>query len=294
MYSHDHVPILRFRFVKTFHKTMALAACFTAIVTNVPARSDEILVSAAASLTDAFTDIGKAYSAAHPGTVVRFNFGASGALQQQIVQGAPVDVYASASPQEMDALQKANRIEPGTRIDFAGNRLVLIVPPGSLVKRWNDLRSGAVRRIAISNPDSVPSGRYAKETLTKRGLWTAVEPKMILGENVRQTLTYVAGGNVDAGIVFATDAQIEKRRVNVVDEAATGKDHSAIVYPASAIAHAPNAAGARRFTSFLIAPAAQAILKRYGFARTARSSASNTGLPGPHKRPAVHSNASRR
>jgi len=273
---------------------MALAACFATIMAIEPARSDEILVSAAASLTDAFNDIGKAYSAAHPGTVVRFNYGASGALQQQIMLGAPVDVFASASPKEMDALDTAKRLDPGTRVNFAGNRLVLIVPSGGAATHWADLRAPSVRRIAISNPDSVPSGRYAKETLTKRGLWTAVEPKMVLGENVRQTLTYVAGGNVDAGIVFATDAQIEKRRVKIVDEAATGKDHSAIVYPVAVITRSPNSSGARQFVSFLITPAAQAILERYGFARSAGSSAIKPGLSVPHRKPIVRSSASKR
>src|SRR5262249_46356174 len=159
-----------------------------------------------------FTEIGKAFTKSHPGTTVCFNFGASGALQQQIAQGAPVDVFASAASKEMDALQKDGHIEPATRIDFVGNRLVLIARNGRLVKKWEDVTLPFVKRIAISNPDSVPSGRYAKETLTKRGLWNAIQPKLVLGENVRQTLTYVATGDADAGMVFSTDAAIEKKR----------------------------------------------------------------------------------
>ena len=236
-------------------------------------RADEVLVSAAASLTDAFKEIGAAYSQAAPGTIVRFNFGASGALQRQIVQGAPVDVFASAAPKEMDALQAARRLAAGTRIEFAGNRLVLIVPPGSRIHDWSDLATPAVRRIALSNPTSVPSGRYAQETLTHRGLWSAVQPKVVMGENVRQTLAYVAGGDADAGIVYATDAKIARSRVRMVREAIPGRDHAPIVYPAAAIVGSPNPDGARRFVRFLSGPLAQNILKRFGFvpAQSARA-----------------------
>lgn len=230
------------------------------------ARADEILVSAAASLTDAFTEIGAAFSKATPHTTVRFNFAASGALKQQIEQGAPVDVFASASPKEIDELQAKGRIETATRTDFAGNRLSLIAPLRSKIRQWNDLRLPAVRRVALSNPASVPSGRYAQETLTKRGLWRAVQPKAVFGENVRQTLTYVASGDVDAGIVFATDARVEAKRVRVVQEAISGKDHTPIVYPAAVVADAPNAPKARLFVAFLKSRTALSILKRFGFA----------------------------
>ena len=230
------------------------------------ARAGEVLVSAATSLTDAMNEIGKAYTRANPGTTVRFNFGSSGALQQQIAVGAPVDVFASASPREMDSLQRANRIEPASRIDFAGNRLVLIAPARSTLKRWDDLKAASVHRVAISNPESVPSGRYARQTLTKRGIWNVVQPKAVIGENVRQTLTYVAGGNADAGVVFATDALLERQHVRVVEEAVPGRDHSPILYPAAVIIGAPNAPAARRFVAFLQSPAAQRILAQYGFA----------------------------
>src|SRR5689334_14021245 len=122
------------------------------------AQADQILVSAAASLTEALKEIGPAFTQANPQTQVRFNFASSGALQQQIEQGAPVDVFASAGVKEMDALQKGGRIEAATRLEFAGNRLVLIVPLQSGLKRWEDLKNASVRHIALSNPTSVPSG----------------------------------------------------------------------------------------------------------------------------------------
>lgn len=258
--------------------TAALVLC----VAGARAGADEILVSAAASLTDAMNEIGAAYTRRNPGTVVRFNFGASGALEKQIEQGAPVDVFASASPKEMDALERANRIVTGTRVDIAGNRLTLIAPLHSPLRHWDDLRSAAVRRIAISNPDSVPSGRYAQESLAKRGLWGVVQPKAVLCENVRQTLAYVAGGNVDAGVVFATDAQIENRRVRIVDTGIPGKDHDPIVYPAAVVSAAPNAPVARRFVSFLLGPESQSIFARFGFTK-ANPTAGRVGAKPPSR-----------
>ncbi len=230
------------------------------------ASADEILVSAATSLTNAFQEIGLAYTKLHPKTLVRFNFAASGALQQQIEQGAPVDVFASAAPKEMDALQKGGHLEAETRTLFAGNRLVLIAPLKSNLKQWTELLSPVIKHIALSNPDSVPSGRYAKETLTKRGLWAALQSKMVFGENVRQTLTYVVNGDAEAGVVFATDAQSEKTRVRVVQQALPNSDHAPILYPVAVIKGAPNVPAARDFVAFLKSPVAQNILTRYGFA----------------------------
>ncbi len=237
-----------------------------ALILTQQMRADELLVSAAASLTDALNEIGKAYTAVHPQTTVRFNFGASGALQQQIALGAPVDVFCSASPKEMDALQKAGKIEAVGRINFTGNRLVLIAPKKGRLTGWNDLKSPAIRRIALSNPDSVPSGRYAQETLTKRGLWEAAKAKAVFGENVRQTLTYVANGDAETGIVFKTDALHETGKVRIVSEATSGKDHTPILYPAAVVTQAPNHAAAVRFVAFLQSSAVRKILLRYGFA----------------------------
>lgn len=232
------------------------------------AAAAELLISAAASLTDAFTQIGDAFSRVERGQVIpRFNFAASGVLEKQILSGAPVDVFASAAPREMDDLQKAGSIERATRLDFARNRLVLIVPAASRqpIQDWKDLARPDVRRIAVADPGSVPAGRYAKETLTRRGLWGILQPKLIFGENVRQTLAYVTGGNVDAGIVFATDARIAGSPVRIVAASVDGRDHDPIVYPAAVVAGAPNPDAARRFVRFLRSREAQSILKRFGF-----------------------------
>lgn len=217
-----------------------------------------LTVSAAASIADAVGDAAKGFAGP-----VQVNRGASGALLQQILNGAPVDVFVPASPDEMDALEKAKRLAPKTRVAIASNRLVLIVPAGSRRRGWDDLAT--VGRIALSQPSAAPSGRYARETLIRRKLWTALEGKAVYGNNVRQTLAYVAGGDVDAGFVFATDARGESR-VRVIAEATPGKDHPRIVYPAAALADAPTGEIARRFVAYLISRPAQATLARHGFA----------------------------
>jgi len=234
------------------------------------ANADEILVSAAASLTDALSEIGQAYTRVNPRTTVRFNFAASGALQRQIEQGAPVDVFVSASPKEMDALQKAGRIDLPTRSDVCGNRLVLIVSKGSRLRRWEDLLSPSVKRIALADPDSVPAGRYAKETLTRRGLWDQLKSRFVFGENVRQTLTYVATGDADAGVVFETDARLQPSKVRVVQAAIPGRDHIPILYPAAALKGAPNGTQAKRFVQFLKGSVAQRIFAKFGFSSVGR------------------------
>lgn len=222
------------------------------------------MVSAAASLTDVMTEIGKAYSKANPGAMVRFNFGASGALQHQIEQGAPVDVFVSASAREMDSLQRSGSIDPATRCNVAGNELALIVPAGSKLTGWDGLKSSSVRRIAIADPNSVPAGRYAKETLSRRGLWDLLKAKYVFAENVRQSLTYVSTSDADAGLVFVTDARKAKARVRVVSEA-SDRDHSPIIYPAAVIKGNSRPAVAQRFVQFLNGPQARAILGRWGF-----------------------------
>lgn len=221
-------------------------------------------VSAAASLTDAFQELGRAFRGPK-GVDVQFNFGASGALAKQIQAGAPVDVFASAAEEDMDGLEKAKLLMPGTRADFAGNRLVLIAPVGSTLSGWDGLKAPGIRRIALGSPDSVPAGRYAKATLTKRGLWVPLTSRFVFAANVRQVLTYVTTGNVSAGIVFATDARAGGAKIRVVAEAEPGKDHTPIRYPVAVIGRTKESENARAFVAYLRSAAGQAVLKRYGF-----------------------------
>ena len=226
----------------------------------------DVTVSAASSLTNAFRDIGRSYEAAHPGAHVRLNFGGSGALLQQLAKGAPVDVFASADVETMDMAAAQGLVLAKGRRDFARNQLVLVVPGDSTlaIKRLRDLAQPSVRRIAISNPASVPVGRYARHALDAAKLWPLLAARMITTQNVRQSLDYVARGEVDAGFVYATDAAIMPGKVKV---AAQVPLDIAIRYPIARVADSANAAEAARFIAYVLSPTGQAILARHGFGK---------------------------
>lgn len=233
---------------------------------NGAASAAEVTVSAAASLTNAFKEIGAAFEREHAGDKVLFNFAASDPLVQQIAKGAPVDVFASADQDAMDKADSLKLLAPGTRKNFASNSLVLIAPQGgkSPPKSVADVAQPAVARITIGNPASVPVGRYTKAALERAKLWAAVESKLIFGSSVRQCLDYVARGEVDAGFVYATDAAIVKDKVTVV---ATVPTETALTYPIAVMAAGPQAVLGRKFADYVQSPAGQAVLAKYGFGR---------------------------
>lgn len=222
-------------------------------------------VAAALSLKNAFEDVAKIYQAAYPGRRVLFNFAASGVLQRQIEGGAPLDVFASASPREMDALGRKNLIVPGTRSVIARNALVLVVPErsGLGLEGFADLGMAQVRRIVIGNPSTVPAGKYAEETLRSLGLWDVVREKLVFAEHVRQAVDYTVRGEVDAGIVFATDAA-GVAGVAVV-ETAPEESHAPALYPVAVLKDAGNPAGAQAFINVLRSPEGREALRRRGF-----------------------------
>jgi len=227
----------------------------------------EILVSAAISLKDAFTDIGKMYESKNKEGKVAFNFGASGDLKTQILGGAPVNVFASAAQKEMDELAKSDKIIKETRADFAGNAVVLIVPADSplQITSFADLQKPEIKKIALGNPQTVPAGRYADEVLTYYKLKDALTlDKCVFGENVRQVLDYVARKELDAGIVYATDAKSAAGKVKVV-VVAPAESHKPIVYPMAVVAGSKNKDAADRFISLVMSKEGQEILKKYGF-----------------------------
>lgn len=228
------------------------------------ATAADVTVSAAASLTNAFQDIGREFEAANPGSKVLFNFGASGQLVQQIVRGAPVDAFAAADQESMDRADKQGAIERSTRFDFTRNALVLVAPTDSPVTivKLADLDATAIGRIAMGNPDSVPAGKYAKLALEKAGLWDKVKGRIVNTQNVRQALDYVARGEADAGFVYATDALVMPTRVKIVARIDVPAE---ILYPVAAVRGGGNQAGGIRFVEFLKADKAQRILARYGF-----------------------------
>ncbi len=234
------------------------------LLAAIPATAAELTVSAASSLTESFREIAGAYEKAHPDTRINLNIAASGMLLQQIARGAPVDVFASADQTTMEQAVQRNLVVPATRQIFAVNSLWVVVPPqahhkpGSLAA----LAAPGVKRVAIGNPDSVPAGRYAREALQRASLWPAVQVKMISTQNVRQSLDYVARGEVDAGFVYATDAQAMPDRVQRAFQVPVA---GGISYPVAMVKTTRSPEQARAFIAFVHSPHGQAILRKHGF-----------------------------
>lgn len=254
-------------------RTIGLTLLASALFSSV-ALADTITVSAAASLTNAYTELGAGFESQHPEHKIEFNFGASGTLLQQILQGAPVDVFASADQATMDKAESEGMIKAGTRQDFIANGLVLIVPVDSTLEfnSLNDLTRSEVEHIAMGNPDTTPNARYARAAMQKEGVWAQVEPKLVLGANVRQSLSYVSRGEVDAGFVFSTDAKQDEGKVKValtVPTVAAGDKEGEwvplpIVYPIAETAQNQTPAAAE-FIRYVLSHEGQAILEKYGF-----------------------------
>ncbi|AKB62325.1 molybdate ABC transporter substrate-binding protein [Methanosarcina mazei] len=227
--------------------------------------SETIMVSAAASLTEAFSDMESQFEAENPGVDVNFNFAASGNLRTQIENGAPVDVFASADQKNMNTLAGENLIENSTRKDFAQNSLVLIVPASSTlnITGIEDLTTPEVGRIAIGNPDSVPVGNYTRTALTEAGTWDQLENKFVLAEDVKAVLTYVERGEVDAGFVYMTDAKTAAPgTIEIVTNVTVS---TPISYPIALISASDNKEEAQEFVDFVTGEEGQEILEEYGF-----------------------------
>jgi len=240
-----------------------LALTLLLAVPAVPAQAGDLVVSAAASLTNAFDVLKKSFEAAHPGVTVVTNYGASGALLQQMESGAPVDVFASADQKTMDQAAAKGLVNTATRRDFVRNGLVLVVPADSKLglKSARDLALPGVGRIALGNPDTVPAGRYTREALELSGQWADLTKKYILGNNVRQVLDYVTRGEVDAAFVFSTDAMQAGPKVRLVMEMPT---KTPALYPV-AVTSSGKKPEAKAFVDFLLSAEGQRILGSFGF-----------------------------
>ena len=223
-----------------------------------------LTLSVAASLQDAVQAVQAIDRAPVADMVMVNNFGASGSLSQQIMQGAPVDMFLSASPDWMDVLDKEGLLAEGSRKDLLRNSLVLVVPQDSdLVTGFENLEAKQVKRIAMGEPEGVPAGKYAKECLEKRALFEALRSKLVYGKDVRQVLSYVETGSVEAGLVYQTDALASEkvRVVATVPEA----DHSPILYPVAVVKSSGRVALSRAFLDFLSTEAAMAVFRERGF-----------------------------
>jgi molybdate transport system substrate-binding protein len=224
-----------------------------------------VLVAAAISLKAPLEDAAKQFAAVSPGEEITFNFGASGQLAAQIEQGAPVDLFISASPVDVDRLLEAKRIEAATRTAIAGNRLVVIVPKGkAAVADLIELEAKRFARVAIGNPKTVPAGRYAREALAAAKMLDAVEPRCVYAENVRQVLDLVARGEADAGFVYATDVTLGGDAISSALEIPDGL-YGPIVYEGTVIDGATRAGRARAFLAFLTTPAGRSVFVGKGF-----------------------------
>ena len=223
-----------------------------------------LTVSAAISLKDSLDEIAKLYEQENPRVSIAFNYGGSGTLQHQIEQGAPVDIFFSASEKQMDALQSEQLVLAGSRFDILRNAMVLVTPATSdAVKEFADLAKPAVKTIALGEPATVPAGMYAEQVLRHFGLFDAIKGKVVYAKDVRQVLTYVETGNADAGLVYRTDALISK----TVRIAATAPEdsHDLIVYPIAVIKTTKQEIAAREFVGFVGGLKARPIFIKYGF-----------------------------
>ena len=242
-----------------------LMVCFCISTGFSQAETKDITVSAAISLKNAFEEIGKLYEAKQ-GVKVSFNFGASGDLMKQIAGGAPVDVFASAAQKDMDEADKQGFIVSATRADIAANSVVLIVPARSKIslKSFEGLIAADIKKIAIGNPKTVPAGRYAEEVFNYYKLLPAIKDRFVFTENVRQVLDYVARDEVDAGVVYATDAAAKTKETTIV-AVAPEASHKPVIYPIAVVKGTKNETSAKAFIALVLSTEGQKILQKYGF-----------------------------
>lgn len=236
---------------------------FSVLSPNVSS-AEELIVSAAASLTEAFSDIEPAFEQAHPGVDVVMNFASSGALYRQIEQGAPAGVYASANPMWMDRAVAAGFVDAAGVHVFARNALVLAVPgdnPAGVVE-LGDLATDKVQTIGFGTPETMPAGQYAKAALLDKGLYEILKPKMIFAETVLQILDYLRRGEVDCGFVYRTDARRGGQSVVVIEEMPLKKP---VTYPLAVLKGASSPKTAQAFVDFVLSDAGVALLEGRGF-----------------------------
>lgn len=247
----------------------ALAAFMAALAPlwlGAPARAEDIVVFAAASLKESLDEAARQYQTNSPDKIL-VSYAASSALAKQIESGAPADLFISADLEWMDYLASRNLIKPATRADLLGNNLVLIAPKDSTVALklapGADLAAALKGgKLAMGDPDHVPAGKYGKAALEKLGIWASVQASVARAENVRSALAFVSRGEAPLGIVYGTDAAADKG-VKVVDIFPAGS-YPPIVYPIAETASG-NKAGIPRFAAFLRSADGKAIFQRYGF-----------------------------
>ncbi|MDQ6808032.1 MAG: molybdate ABC transporter substrate-binding protein [Verrucomicrobiota bacterium] len=224
----------------------------------------ELTVHAAASLTEAMKDIAAAYEK-ESGDKLQLNFGASNMLARQIEEGAPADLFLSADEAKMDALEQKGLLLAGTRRSLLSNTLVIVVPTNVTVtpKSASDLAKPEYKKLALAETQTVPAGVYAREHLQKLGLWDAVKEKVVPTESVRAALAAVESGNVEAGIVYKTDALISKKVKIAVEIAAS--EGPRISYPLAVLKASKEPERARKLAEYMSSPDTRKVFEKFGF-----------------------------
>jgi len=229
-----------------------------------PTQKTEIMISAAASLKNCIQDISALYTEKNPQVTITANFGASGALQQQIEQGAPADIFFSAGIKQMNALKEKGMMIDSSIKNVLENKVVLITPKNAAaLNSFEALAGNSVKRIGVGEPKSVPVGQYTEQVFQSLGLTDKVASKLILAKDVREVLSWVETGNVDAGVVYETDAKISKA-VTICATAPEGS-HKKVIYPIGVVKASKRAAEGQKFVDFLFSDTAKEVFIRYGF-----------------------------
>lgn len=222
-----------------------------------------LTIASATSLKDVAEELKDLYVKQHPGVNITYNFASSGTLQKQIEEGAPADMFISAGKSQMDALAVKGLIVEASRKDLLGNELVLVAGKDSKLSGFDGLTEAGISKISMCTPETVPAGEYAREVLTSLKLWDKIQSKLVLAKDVRQVLTYVETGNVDAGLLYRSDV-LDSKNIKIV-AAATADLHQPIVYPIAVIKSSKHQQEVEEFVRFLQGDEATQLFTKYGF-----------------------------
>ena len=243
---------------------LCLGLCLSLCAEPGLARADELVLSAAASLTTVLHTLKEKFEQARPGLKVVENYAAQGTLLSQIESGAPVDVFISADSQTMDKAGQKNLILPQSRKTLAANQMSLYAPAGTRLKLGGltELADSSLSRVALGNPETTAIGKFVKKSLVEQRLWDKLGPRLILGESVRQVLRYILSGEVEAAFLFASEAALEPGKLTPLFVVGGPAD---FVYPAAVVAGSKNKILANEFVEFLASPEAREIFLAQGF-----------------------------
>lgn len=225
-----------------------------------------LTISAAASLTAAMGEIKTLYTKEKENITINYNFGGSGALQQQIEQGATADLFFSAAAKQMDALQKKGLILDDTKLNLLGNTVVMVVKSDdtSGISDFKDATSDKIKKIALGEPKTVPVGQYSEEIFTSLNILDIVKSKAVYGKDVKEVLAWVETGNVDAGVVYGSDAKASKK-VKIATTAGKDLYKTPVVYPVAVIKASKNIDDTKAFLKFLSSDKAKEVFEKHGF-----------------------------